>query len=328
MSKIPTVSVIMSVHNGQKYLRKSIQSILNQTFRDFEFFIIDDKSMDSSAEIIQSFKDERIVCVTNAENLKLAASLNKGLNMAKGKYVARMDDDDIALPVRLEKQVDFLEMHPNVGLLGTYAELFGSKKGVRKHSSINNELKVRTFFSCQFCHPSVMLRRSILHQNNLSYDTSFKTAQDFELWSRLLQYTDFGTLPEILLRYRVHDKQISHSSRSNQVENTKKIYLGMLNRLNIGDSFIDLHTSLADFDFKREEKEVGKIAAYFSLLISQNEKFKVFPEKSFSKFLSEYFYNIVKTSVSGRLKRVLSFNSSGLKGYLPMKFPSLRLFLN
>tara|TARA_Y100000589_G_scaffold329130_1_gene374896 strand:+ start:5099 stop:6085 length:987 start_codon:yes stop_codon:yes gene_type:complete len=328
MSKIPTVSVIMSVHNGQKYLRKSIQSILDQTFRDFEFFIIDDKSTDLSSEIIQSFEDERIVSITNEENLRLAASLNKGLNLATGKYVARMDDDDIALPERLEKQVDFLEMYPDIGLLGTYAEIFGSKKGVRQHSSANNELKVRTFFSCQFCHPSVMLRRSVLVQNNLSYNTSFKTAQDFELWSRLLQYTDFGTLPEILLRYRSHENQISNSCRFNQVENTKKIYLGMLNRLNVCDSFIDLHISLADFDFKREEKKIVKIAAYFSLLIKQNEKNKVFPEKSFSNFLSEYFYNIVKTSVSGRLKRVLSFNSSGLKGYLPIKFPSLRLFFN
>jgi glycosyltransferase involved in cell wall biosynthesis len=120
---MPRISVVMSVYNGEKYLRQAIESILQQTYTDFEFIIIDDGSTDSSREIIQSYDDKRIRLVINEQNIGLTKSLNKGIRLAKGEFIARMDADDISLPQRFEKQVAYLDSHPEVGVLGTYANI-------------------------------------------------------------------------------------------------------------------------------------------------------------------------------------------------------------
>lgn len=302
----PTVSIIMSVYNGEQYLSIAIDSILNQTFTDFEFVIINDYSTDQSKAIIQSYADERIVYLENEKNIGLAASLNKGIAIAKGKYIARMDDDDVAFPERLQRQVAFLEENREIGLLGTYAEIGGKQTGLRKHSEYSDELKVRTFFSCQFCHPTVMIRKEVLDQNNLRYNEAFSTAQDYDLWSRMLKCTDFATLPDVLLKYRTHDKQVSVSKRQLQIEATTDIYEQMVSSLNLQftEEMKMLHRKVAVFQFLQAKQDVPKIGDYFQQLIEANNKLDVFPKLYFARFLSEYYYNIVNKTETHKLLRL------------------------
>lgn len=205
----PIISVIMPVYNGARYLRESIDSILNQTFKDFEFIIINDGSTDNSEEIILSYNDPRIVYLKNKVNSKICVTLNRGIDAARGNYIARFDCDDIALPNRLERQKQYLDKHPEIGIIGSDIIIFG--KGDEDHyfGFVHNpdECKAGLLFNTCFAHPAVMMRTRILLEHNLHYREEYKGIEDFEMWWRISQYAEMANLPEALIRYRKHPEQ-------------------------------------------------------------------------------------------------------------------------
>ena len=151
------MSVIMPVYNGEKYLKEAIDSILNQTFSDFEFIIVNDCSSDNTEDIIKSYKDNRIVYLKNEENSGVATTLNRGLDIAKGEYIARMDADDISLPKRFEKQVDFMDKNKNCIICGSNTELFGAISGRTYVPLTDSAIRATVIFSSPFTHPTVMI---------------------------------------------------------------------------------------------------------------------------------------------------------------------------
>ena len=170
-NEFPLVTVLMAVYNGEKYLREAIESMLNQSYTNFEFLIINDGSTDSTEEIILSYRDERIRHMKNEQNIKLIASLNKGLDLAEGKYIARMDADDVSLPERLAKQVDFMERNLEYGLLGTWVKTLGLNPDKEIHfKSGHDEIRFELFFHNYLHHPTVMFRKEIIKKNNLKYE--------------------------------------------------------------------------------------------------------------------------------------------------------------
>ncbi|NVM23939.1 MAG: glycosyltransferase, partial [Desulfobacterales bacterium] len=207
----PKVTVLMSVYNGEKYLREAIDSILNQTFEDYEFLIIDDGSTDGTAAILGSYHDLRMKVVRNEENMGLTKSLNKGLTIAKGGYIARMDADDISLPERLQKQVEYLEVHPEIGVVGTWAD-YTDEHGVSRGAwrfPTEPALVGWWIILGGFClaHPSVMMRFDVIKRLGF-YDPEAIYAQDCELWTRANSVTRLANIPEVLLRYRYQEKSI------------------------------------------------------------------------------------------------------------------------
>ena len=217
----PKVSVIMSVYNGERYLREAIDSILNQTFKDFEFIIVDDGSIDRTLEILKEYaeKDERIRIITNSENIGLTKSLNKAIKFAKGKYIARMDADDISLPERLEKQIEFMEKNPEVGLLGTaYYETNqeGEIIGRRNFSITNEKLKKVLIKYNPFFHSSVMIKKTILDKVGL-YNENIPTAQDYDLWFRIAKNYKLANLSEFLMKRRYTKEMISIKKENEQI---------------------------------------------------------------------------------------------------------------
>lgn len=202
---MPKVSVLMSVYNTkEKFLREAIESILSQTFTDFEFLIVNDGSQNNSEEVILSYKDDRIKYIINEKNLGLVGSLNKGLKIAQGEYIARFDADDISLPQRLEKQVKFMDENPNVGLLGTQYESFPKKR--ISNLLTDSKLIKETLLveSNQFGHPTVMIRKSVLDNYNLQYDKRALHMEDYKMWLDISKVTEIANLSEILLHYRRH----------------------------------------------------------------------------------------------------------------------------
>lgn len=225
MSRQPLVSILMSVHNDLRYLRESIDSILNQTFGDFEFILIDDGSTDGSGSFLKNLSDPRVKLIVNASNIGLTASLNLGLKIARGKFLARMDADDISEPLRLERQVEFLEAHPQIGIVGCSRHLIDEEgKTTAIAPALEDDLAIRwkCLMGNPFAHPTVMIRRQVLLDHSLQYDPSFRTAQDYELWTRLLPCTQAANLPETLLRYRLRNG-ISRGSKSQQLANHDRI---------------------------------------------------------------------------------------------------------
>lgn len=223
---MPTVSVVMSVYNGERFLQNAIDSILTQTYHDFEFIIIDDCSSDRSVEIIESYNDSRIHLVRNEQNMRLPASLNKGIKLAKGKYIARMDSDDISVPKRLAKQVEYMEAHPDVAVIGgSYQAIDEDENDLYVHCSMTGEKLSRYFlYPSPLAHPTVMMRRNIIVDNNLFYDEQYSSAQDYDLWQRINKKFKIDNLPDILLRYRIHSNSISVAKRRQQQDNAYKIF--------------------------------------------------------------------------------------------------------
>lgn len=206
------ISIILPVFNSKKYIFDAVNSILNQTYRDFELIIIDDESTDGSYEILTSITDSRIHLVRNEKNIGLVDSLNLGLNLAKGVYIARMDHDDISLPNRLEKQINFLSSNSNISVLGTGYQLIdqrGRCANVYQQPKSHEEIAWAMPFLCPIAHPTVMFRSSII-RNELAYLKSASYAEDYELWERLSHRYNFANLPEPLLLLRKHERNMTN----------------------------------------------------------------------------------------------------------------------
>ncbi len=219
----PKVSVVMAVYNGEKYLREAIDSILGQTFTDFEFIIVDDASTDRSFEIAGAYADPRINLVRSERNLGLTASLNRGLELARGAYVARMDCDDISLPERLAKQVAFMDANPEVGACSTWAFDIDSAGGIigKRETPVGEQLE-NYFWRESLIHPAAMFRFS--PEAGPRYSTAVRYSQDYDLWLRIRAKHRLSNLAEYLLLYRVHEAGITLSNRDKQMRSAHGIF--------------------------------------------------------------------------------------------------------
>lgn len=207
----PKISVIMPVYNAEEYLREAIESILNQTFTDFEFIIVDDASTDNSCKIIEEYskKYERILVIKNANNFGIAETRTRGTKFAKGKYIGVADADDISIPTRLEKQYNYLEKHEDCGVVGGFIELFnsdnGKRIGVRKYNEDDANLRKKIFLYCPVAQPVCMIRKEVF-DNIGYYDPKYPPVEDLDLWFRIGMKYKFANIQEILLKYRVHKR--------------------------------------------------------------------------------------------------------------------------
>ena len=215
----PLVSVIMPVYNGEKYVKEAIESILNQTYKNFEFIIIDDCSTDTTPEILRSFSDSRIRSVTNEYNLRIAKSLNIGMEIARGKYIARMDADDISYPDRLYKQVDFLEKNPEIGMVGTGIKLFGEMNRIKLRPETFEENQIRLLFQTCCTHPSIMFRKLLIQNFNIQYSSEFVPTEDYLFIFDFSKISRINNLKEVLFKYRTFSKIISDEKYKNTREN-------------------------------------------------------------------------------------------------------------
>lgn len=209
---MPKVTVLMAVYNGERYLREAIESILGQTFQDFEFLIVNDGSTDSTRDIILSYDDPRIRLVDNAHNLGLARSLNRGLKLAEGQFVARQDADDISEPKRLARQVAFLERQTDVALLGTwYKEIDaqGNLIGKARLPCDNTDIRWSFLFFCPFVHSAIMLRKPVILGRIGFYNEALAYAMDYELWHRIARCLPVANLNDYLVRFQTHPQSMT-----------------------------------------------------------------------------------------------------------------------
>lgn len=226
---MPKVTVLMPVYNGEKHLVKAVESILNQTFRDFEFLIIDDCSIDSTPAILDRYSDSRIVRLRNEPNQGITRTLNRGLDLAQGEYIARMDSDDISYPDRLERQVAHMDAHPEIGLLGTRYVIVDEEGESIYGEPSPPESGSETYFAWTLLwmtsiqHPTAMIRRSLLEKHNLRYDADYETAEDYELWTQIHRHSKVAQLWEVGLDYRVSEQGISQTRREKQIDTHHRI---------------------------------------------------------------------------------------------------------
>jgi len=210
------LTVIMPVYNGEKFIAESIDSVLNQTFSNFKLLILNDNSQDQTAKILENYKlkDSRIDIVTKTKNVGPANLRNEGIEIAKTEFIALLDADDIALPTRFEKQLNFLKNNPNYGVCGTWFTFFGDKKNKTvKHQETHDQLKIQMLNNCCIGNPTVLFRKS--HLGSLRFENQYVPAEDYGLWSQLIAKTMFYNIPESLLQYRWHPNNISQTKEEN-----------------------------------------------------------------------------------------------------------------
>jgi glycosyltransferase involved in cell wall biosynthesis len=215
------ISVIMPVYNSEKYLAKAIESILNQTYKNFEFIIINDGSNDSSVEIIKKYmkKDKRIILIDRKENKGIVYSLIEGINQARGEFIARMDADDVSLPKRFEIQIEYM-IKNNLDVCGSFIQFLrkGIKERIIDFPIKHKDIKYTLLFVNAFSHPTVIFRREVFQKVN--YSSDYEPAEDYKLWCDILVNTDFkvGNVPEVLLYYRKYGSQLSIERSEKQRE--------------------------------------------------------------------------------------------------------------
>jgi glycosyltransferase involved in cell wall biosynthesis len=285
MPNNPRISVIMPVYNAGLYVREAIQSILDQTFSDFEFIIIDDGSDDDTLQIIESFKDYRINILKNPSNIGNYPSRNIGLNIAKGKYICVMDADDVALKQRMDIQFRFMEEHPEIGLSGSGFRYFGKKQEIFREDDYE-KIKIILLRNNCFIHPTLIIRHDLIIKYNLYYDEKYYYAADYDFIARASAFFKITNIPEALLNYRVHTLQISTRWRQEQIKFADQITLEQLKNLGIvpNKNEIDLHLKLMKgipigYQFS------SQLNSWINKIILTNKKFNFYNNVKLESFL-------------------------------------------
>ncbi|UCZ56946.1 glycosyltransferase [Desulfurispirillum indicum] len=253
----PLVSIVMPVYNALPWLSEAIESMLSQSYDNFEFIIVDDGSSDGSREVLEQYaaKDQRIRLVFHDENKGVPTALNNGVKLSSGKYIARMDADDISLPNRLEAQVNYLEGNQSCGVVGGWMYRIRKKGDIKlkKYPETNEELKLLLIFECCFSHSTVVIRKEILHLLPFVYDERFRSAQDYDLWARLKDLCDFYCLQEPAIYRRELESSVSMQARTSKAkrERVNLIYQYLFDSSGLSERCsLDLHKKIVH----REER--------------------------------------------------------------------------
>lgn len=306
----------MSVFNDERYVAQAVESILAQSFTDFEFLVMDDGSTDETGPILDRFTDPRLRVIRSEKNQGIAYQVNRGMSEARGKYIARMDGDDVALPDRLRLQVEFLEANPSVMICGGQVIRFSAEgREVLWDFPIESEkLLACLFFRGCFCNPATMFRTALVQELDFRYSDGWQLAEDYYFWYRVLKQFPGANLPQPILRYRVSKSQITQTNVAEKHDRLRHIRMAMLEDLGFYPNAIDIsfHESVISDDWPEDEEFFDRAIAWLDKIYQFNLKSKVFPPQALGEEMSRHlFYRALTT---------------GLRGVQPLKLRSKATF--
>ena len=306
----------MSVYNGEAYLEEAIESVLRQSFTDFEFIIFDDCSRDKSLEIIRSYDDQRIICISNRENKGLTINLQAGMKLAKGEFLARMDADDVCLTSRFEKQVNFLKANPDISILGTAVTFFNDNYTfIGYQPLVHEEIKVELLLGYTMMHPSVMMRLKDFHLYDLNYDPHFKYSQDYDLWTRSIRKLKFANLAEPLIKMREHTAKISRTLKPQQKIFSDEVRQKQLQELEIEFSAEELKAfnSITSGVDEQIENFIEILEVVFNRIIYANYKKRIFDQAQLQTACARLFRQSCRQKLLMKDKAGLNYWFSSLR---------------
>jgi glycosyltransferase involved in cell wall biosynthesis len=299
-----SLTVLMPVFNADKYLKQAIDSILNQSYTEFDFCIINDGSTDSSESIILAYADPRIKYYKNETNLGIVKTLNKGLELINSKYIVRMDSDDISLPERLSVQKKFMDDHPEIGVSSGSYQIFGDQDQVVKLISNDEDIKAFLIFGSSICHPAAIIRTSILKENSLLYRSDYPHMEDYDLWYRMKDLTNFSNIDKVLLKYRISGNNVTLRNYDTILQRKYNIYKDILRSLEIDLTKEDFLFHNA-FDTDQAMPIKIKIISYrqwLDKLILKNDVKRVFPVNALRKQIevkwNRVFYEVADLGIN------------------------------
>ena len=293
--RIVSISIVTAVYNGEKYLAETIESVLCQTFDDFEFIVIDDASTDGTADILRRYaeRDGRIKIYGNERNMKLANSLNRGISLAFGKYIARLDADDVCMPDRLEKQYEFMEKNPDVGV--SFCKFFALRDGELMPCGLGRRcdaesVKAMFLFFCPVLHPGVIARTDVMKK--YAYNSLRTCTEDLDIWTRMIcENVKISCSGEYLMQYRLHGGSITSTSRERQAREVAEIESDFYKK-----TLFPMSEDEKDFYIKsvyfRENRNLSMLYSFYKKIISANAERGFFGKKniiySLIEVLAEY----------------------------------------
>lgn len=325
----------MSVYNSEDYLVETIESVLSQTFTDFEFLIMNDASTDKSLEIIKNYHDSRIRLINREKNIGLQKNLFEGMNIAKGEYVARMDSDDICLPERFFEQVKFMDSHPEIGMCGSWYKTFGAGTSfVNKPPTDPDDLKANMLFYTSIAHPTVMMRKAFFQKFNLNYNQELRYCEDYELWSRCIQYFPIANIPKTLLLYRIRPDSAFQAHKQETWDIAYPLRTGMLKKIGIEQIEEEkrIHNFLKPADTENISEYLKKQEVWLGKILEANKNKPEYKTKSLEKVIYERWRAVCVAnakygfSVWLKFRTSLLFKIGGKKKYFYLLKLSRRCF--
>ena len=317
----PVLSIIMPLYNSERFIGQAIQSILTQSFKDFELIIIDDASSDGSLDIVKEFKDSRIRILRNEKNQGISFTRNKGLNVASGRFIAPFDSDDVAMPDKFEKQVRFLESHPGYGMIGSWARLIDQNGNFLKKrwklQAKPEAIAAILLFRNYFCHSSIVMRCEAIPFGG--YDERLQLDEDYKMWIEIARKWKVWNLQEYLLHYRVHSDSITRKDHISVSLYDHKIYKENFELLGIAltRQQLNLLTFMKDQDAIENKKTLIEIESFLLHIIKKNAERNLFDQKELVKVVFNRWLKVLhKTRGSNLAMPALFLKSPLLRTYL------------
>ncbi len=307
--KTPLATVLMPVYNVGAYLKEAIDSILQQTYSDFIFLIVDDCSTDNTEEIVASYKDSRIKYLKNERNLGLADALNVGVDAINTKYIIRMDGDDISVPHRFETLINYMETHPEIGVYSSRLERFGTDFSVWKYPLANDDIKAHLLFGPSIAHAPAIIRTSVMKENKIFYRNDFKHVEDYDLWFRLKDVTKFANTDEVLYKYRVATHNITVFYSDDIVDRKKQFYSWVLTSfgINFTEEELEMHIALANNKRFPKEINVAKYRKWFDKIISHNKQTNYFEQAALLRQVENRWEKLFFILSEKEIKKVFTY---------------------
>lgn len=279
------VSVIMPVYNCVAYIEDAVSCVLNQTFTDFELLIIDDASTDGTTTILKKFTDTRIKLILKPVNQGVSSAVNDGFRLAKGKYIARMDGDDVIVKERLEKQVDILDNNPNIYICGSLVQYFGNSNSVVSFKETHEEIITELLLYCSICMGASMFRRKEL--SSYFFDENKKSGEDYDFWTKVAWLGEIYNIQEVLLLYRMHDNQASKQHKQQQILDDIEIRLFLFKKIHYDVNRYpdELIVKMLLLNQSITIKDLVLFLRWLQELIISNNSTQIFPQKELNKVL-------------------------------------------
>ena len=293
------VSVLMPVYNAELFIEQAVKSILTQTLHDFELIIIDDGSNDKSVEIVTRLQDSRVRLYQNESKCGVAATLNRGLSLARGEYIARMDADDVSLKTRLEYQAQYLDSNPDIGIVGSWIRLFGDQLPLVEKTPVGSDiLAAYLVFDNPLFHPAVMFRRSLIEKDGLSYDSVFNRTEDFELWTRAVNFTRLENLPIVLHKMRHHKQSVTSTASDVMTDQTCKLLARQLKSLGLSPTAVEVsfHHAVSRGKRLQTRQDIDRAEQWLRLLRKKNSENGIHNPKMFDLVVGMIWFRLCRNS--------------------------------
>lgn len=312
----PSVTVLLPVYNAEKYVAEAIDSILNQTFTDFELLIVNDGSTDSSLTIIEAYTDARIRILNLAQNVGLVKALNLGLQEIDTTYIVRTDADDISLPTRLQKQVAFMQQHKQVGVCGSWFDTMndqGQVKSGSRYKPSDETIRLKHLYQIHLSHGTAILRTSVLKEHAITYSSDFDHAEDYDIFDRIGMVSQLANMQEVLYRVRVHDSNVSKTFSHVQTDNSLGVKRRIFKRLgvtNITDTDIHIYQELQHQNYQVLANQQEAVLQLLNNMFNANATSAMFEQEFFRKHVSAtwfHYLNAVKPKQLWRRYQSASF---------------------